>query len=63
MHIQRPDLNLALGIDIHMKIAIGQPPLNQLDTTNLDNPMTIAMFKTRSLSIQYDLTHFIFPTD
>ena len=50
-------INGALGLDVLVVMTTGKLPVNDLNTANFNDPVTLAYFKSRCFGVQYNLTH------
>ena len=57
MHRRRTGIDLAIRLDVLMKVIAREPTVDQLDTADLDDPMPLLGIETRGFGIQDDLTH------
>ncbi|CRR36568.1 hypothetical protein PAERUG_E16_London_17_VIM_2_04_14_05141 [Pseudomonas aeruginosa] len=53
----RPFVDLAIGLQVDVEVATGQAAPLQLDTADLDDPVTIGHRHAGGFGIQYDATH------
>ena len=59
MHCTRTFIDRAIRVQIHMPGAATRAPLEQFDTTDLDDPMAFPDLESGRFGIQYDLSHLI----
>ena len=50
-------INGALRLDVLVVMTTGKLPINDLNTANFNDPVTLAYFKSRCFGVQYNLTH------
>ena len=57
VHLLRTRVDCALGVQILVKVTAGQAPIDDLDATDLDDPVTAIGFQSRGLGVEDDLPH------
>ena len=51
MHLKCPGINFTLWINVDMQVVTAKTPINQFDTANFNNTVTLAGFQAGSFSI------------
>lgn len=59
MNRDRPFINLTIGLQIDMVVTPGQAATDDLDTTDLDDPVAIGDWHTRCFGIEYYAAHVV----
>ena len=57
VHLQCTAIDVSLGIHVTMEAILGRPAINELDATDLDDPVARGGLETRGFRIENDLTH------
>ena len=57
MNLLRALVDVTLGVQITMKRASGEPPVEHLDAADFDDSMQLFDFKARGFGIENDLPH------
>ncbi len=55
----RPFINLTIGLQIDMVVTPSQAATDDLDTTDLDDPVAIGDWHTRGFGIEYYAAHVV----
>lgn len=63
VHSQRARIGIALGIDVIVKIITGEPTIEHLDTTNLNDAIAAFGIEAGGFSIKNDLSHCVMARD
>lgn len=57
MHLHRPGVDLAPGIDVLLIPVVARPPVDQLDTADFNDPVALGRFEAGGFSIEDYLAH------
>src|ERR1700719_2401833 len=57
VHLNRPFIDVALGIQVLVEASAGQTPIEQLHAAYFDDAVLLFDFETRGFSIENDLAH------
>jgi len=57
MYLQGAFINVSIGIQVAMEMLACQPSIDQFNTCNFNDPMSLPGIKAGCFGIQYDLPH------